>query len=291
MKVVLFCGGLGLRLREYSENVPKPMVPIGYRPIIWHLMKYYAQYGHKDFILCLGYKADVVKDYFLNYNECVTNDFVLSGRAGDGQKLELLGRDLDDWSITFVDTGFDANIGQRLCAVREHLRGEEKFLANYSDNLSDVPLPGVIDHFDASGKAACFLSVKPSQSFHIVRMDEGGSVQGLVPVREADLWINGGFFVFKQEIFDYIQPGEELVLEPFQRLIQQGELTTYQHPGFWACMDTFKEKQVLEDLWARGAAPWEVWKKPPATPDQGAIGGTIGAKASAASRPKVGAKA
>lgn len=269
MKVVLFCGGRGLRLREYSENVPKPMVPIGYRPIMWHLMKYYAKYGHKDFILCLGYRADVIKDYFLNYNECVSNDFVLSGQSGDGRKLKLLSSDISDWSITFVDTGQDANIGQRLCAVREHLRGEETFLANYSDNLCDVPMPAVIDHFNASGKTACFLTVKPSQSFHLVRMDGNGHVQGLVSVNDADIWINGGFFVFKQEIFDYMRAGEELVIEPFQRLIEAGELTTYKHKGFWACMDTFKEKQVLEDLWSRGAAPWEIWKVPAGQPVDG----------------------
>ena len=141
MKVVLFCGGQGLRLRDYSENVPKPMVPIGYRPIIWHLMKYYAHYGHTDFILCLGHKANVIKDYFIHYDECVTNDFVLRGGKRD---LQLLSSDIDSWSITFVDTGIKSNIGQRLCAVREHLAGEEIFLANYSDNLTDAPLPAMI---------------------------------------------------------------------------------------------------------------------------------------------------
>jgi glucose-1-phosphate cytidylyltransferase len=262
MKVVLFCGGLGLRLREYSENMPKPMVPIGYRPIVWHLMKYYAQYGHKDFILCLGYKADVIKDYFLNYNECVSNDFVLNGREDGESRVRLLSKDIQDWSITFVDTGFDSNIGQRLCAVREHLKGEKTFLANYSDNLSDVALPKVLDQFAASGKTASFLSVKPSQTFHLVRANGEGGVAGLISAQEADIWINGGFFAFKQEIFNYIQPGEELVLQPFQRLIDANQLITYKHAGFWACMDTFKERQALEDLWSRGAAPWEVWKSP-----------------------------
>ena len=132
MKVVLFCGGLGMRMREYSEAVPKPLVPIGYRPILWHLMKYYAHYGHKDFILCLGYRADAVKNYFLEYNECITNDFVLSE---GGKKIEMLNRDIHDWNITFVDTGLMSNIGQRLKAVEEHLHGEEMFLANYSDGL------------------------------------------------------------------------------------------------------------------------------------------------------------
>src|SRR4051812_32379317 len=138
MKVVLFCGGLGMRMREFSEAVPKPMVPIGYRPILWHVMKYYAHHGHKDFILCLGYKADVIKNYFLEYNECLSNDFVLSKGA---KNIELLGRDIDDWNITFVDTGLTSNVGMRLRAVQKHLKGEEMFLANYTDGLSDVPLP------------------------------------------------------------------------------------------------------------------------------------------------------
>ncbi len=257
MKVVLFCGGMGLRLREYSENIPKPMVPIGYRPIVWHLMKYYAHYGHKDFILCLGYKADVVKNYFLNYNECVSNDFVLKD---GGRKVELLSSDIDSWSITFVDTGLDANLGQRLLAVRKHLRNEETFLVNYSDNLTDVPLPVMMDQFEKSNKLAQFISVRPLQSFHIVRGGEDGEVAAIEPIGKSDIWINGGFFIFRHGIFDYIEDGEELVVEPFQKLIRDGKLGTYRHPGFWACMDTFKERQVLEDLCAHGVAPWEVWK-------------------------------
>jgi glucose-1-phosphate cytidylyltransferase len=257
MKVVLFCGGQGLRLRDYSENTPKPMVPIGYRPIMWHLMKYYAHYGHREFILCLGYKADVIKDYFLRYNECVTNDFVLSN---GGRDLKLLSKDTDDWTITFVDTGFASNIGQRLYAVREHLGDDEVFMANYADNLTDLELPKLIHHFRAQDKIGCFLSAKPSQSFHLVQSGDDSVVTDIVPAATSDVWLNGGYFVFKRDIFNFMKPGEELVLEPFQRLIALRQLTTYKHAGFWACMDTFKEKQVLEDLFTRGAAPWEVWK-------------------------------
>lgn len=260
MKVVLFCGGLGLRLREYSENIPKPMVPIGYRPIIWHLMKYYAHYGHTDFILCLGHKADVIKKYFLEYEETLSNDFVL--RKG-GRDVELLKTDIDSWSITFVDTGMESNIGQRLMAVREHLAGEETFMANYSDNLTDVPVPTLLEHFHKQNKVASFLSVCPSHSFHIVRAGPDSSVQQILPVKDCDIWINGGFFVFKQSIFDYMKPGEELVLDPFQRLISANQLTTYKHTGFWACMDTFKEKQLLDDMYQKGTSPWMAWKNPP----------------------------
>jgi len=259
MKVVLFCGGLGTRLGELTEHIPKPLVKIGYRPILWYVMKYYAHYGHKDFILCLGYKADVIKRYFLDYEETLTNDFVL--RKG-GRDVQLLKTDIDSWSITFVDTGTNANIGQRLMAVREHLRGEETFLANYSDNLTDVPLPALVDHFRQQDKVASFVSVCPSHSFHIVESGADGSVEQILPVKDCGMWLNGGFFTLKQEIFDYIRDGEELVLEPFQRLIREKQLTTYKHHGFWACMDTFKEKQVLEDLWVKGHAPWEVWHQP-----------------------------
>jgi glucose-1-phosphate cytidylyltransferase len=257
MKVVLFCGGLGLRLREFSDALPKPMVPIGYRPILWHLMKYYAHYGHKEFILCLGHKGDVVKDYFLNYDEGVSNDFVLTRGA---RERRLLSTDIDDWSITFVDTGLHSNIGQRLLAVREHLAGEEAFLANYSDNLTDAPLPLMLDAWRESGRVASFMSVQPSQSFHVVQMAEDGEVRGMVPVAQAGFAINGGFFAFKAELFEHMREGEELVHEPFQRLIARRQLTSYRHPGFWACMDTFKERQLLEELHARGPAPWEVWK-------------------------------
>jgi len=257
MKVVLFCGGLGTRLRDYSEKIPKPMVNIGYRPILWHLMKYYAHYGHKDFILCLGYKADFIKEYFLNYNECLSNDFVLS--AG-GKQVQMIGSDIHDWRITFVDTGMYSNIGQRLKAVEKYLEGEEMFLANYSDGLSNLPLDDFIDHFMRHDKIASFLSVKPTQTFHVVSSQEDGLVKSIEHVNNADLRINGGFFALKTEIFRYMQPGEELVLEPFQRLIEKEELVAYNYDGFWTCMDTFRDKQNLDDLYSQGNPPWEVWK-------------------------------
>jgi len=256
MKVVLFCGGLGMRMREYSEAVPKPMVQIGYRPILWHVMKYYAHYGQKDFILCLGYKADVIKNYFLQYDECLSNDFVLSK---GGKNLELLSRDIDDWRITFVDTGLTSNIGQRLKSAEKHLQGEEMFLANYSDGLSDVHLPSIIDRFQRSQKLGCFVSVKPRASFHLIEADALGVVKGIENIGKSGARINAGFFVFRREIFNYMKEGEELVEEPFGRLIVEGQLVAYAHDGFWACMDTFKERQELEDTFSRGNAPWAVW--------------------------------
>src|SRR3954465_12078916 len=164
MKVVLFCGGQGMRLREFSDKIPKPMVPIGYRPIIWYIMKYYAHFGHKDFILCLGYQGDTIKDYFVNYNEYVSNDFVFS----KGNSLDLISKDIDDWTITFVDTGINSNMGERLMAVEKYLQGEKTFLVNYSDVLTDMPLPDMIDHFSKTAKIGMFMVTQPARSFHVV---------------------------------------------------------------------------------------------------------------------------
>lgn len=257
MKVVLFCGGLGTRIRDNPQPVPKPMITIGYRPILWHLMKYYAHFGHKDFILCLGYRADVIKDYFLNYSECLSNDFVLSN---GGTSLRLLNRDIHDWNITFVDTGIQANIGQRLNAVQSYLDGETSFLANYSDGLTDLPLPAYIDRFLASDNVGSFLAVNPPYSTHLA-VTEGDQVTDVRPISNSGLWINAGFFIFRTGIFDYLREGEELVLEPFQRLIAARKLMAHKYDGYWGCMDTFKEKQQLEDLHNRGDAPWEIWKR------------------------------
>lgn len=257
MKVVLFCGGQGMRIREYSDQIPKPMVPIGYRPILWHVMKYYASFGHKDFILCLGFKADVIKDYFLNYDECLSNDFVL---RGDQKSPQLLSSDIHDWTITLVDTGMTANIGQRLMKVREHLEGEEAFLANYSDGLSDLPLPSLISDFEQQEAIASFVSVRPNQTFHVVKVEEKNHVSAIEDIRLSDVRINGGYFALRTEIFEYMEQGDELVVQPFQRLIDRRKLIAYPYDGFWTSMDTFKDKQTLDEMYARGDAPWEIWK-------------------------------
>jgi glucose-1-phosphate cytidylyltransferase len=256
MKVVLFCGGYGMRLREFSESIPKPMVPIGYRPMLWHVMKYYAHFGHKEFILCLGWQANVIKEYFLNYDECASNDFVL---AGGGGAVRLLSSDIQDWNITFVDTGISSNIGERLRRVQPLLAGETTFLANYTDGLSDVHLPTLIDFHRQQRSIATFASVRPSQSFHAIGADEDGRVRTLTPIGEANVWMNGGFFVFDQEIFSWMKNDEELVVEPFQRLAAAGRLATIRHEGFWSCMDTYKEKQLLDERVSKGDMPWEIW--------------------------------
>ncbi len=217
MKVVLFCGGLGLRLREFAENIPKPLATIGYRPILWHVMKYYAHFGHKDFILCLGHRADTIKDYFVKYDEYVSN------------------------------------------AVEKYLEGEETFLANYSDGLTDLPLPQQIEHFRKHDKIASFLCVRPNLSYAQVTLNGGDLVADIQDMAKGNIRINGGYFVFKKDIFRYIRDGEELVHEPFRRLVAEQQLIAHQYDGFWACMDTFKDKQHFDDLYAKGKAPWQVW--------------------------------
>ena len=257
MKVVLFCGGQGLRMREASESVPKPMVPIGGRPILWHVMKYFAHFGHNRFVVCLGYKGEVIKEFFLTYNEALTNDFVL--RDG-GRQIELLRHDIHDWEITFVDTGLHTSIGQRLKAVQQHLEGEEAFLGNYGDVLTDAPLPTLIDNHRASGAVASFLCVKPGYSFHLVQTDKGDFVDSVVDTMHSDLRINGGYFVFQPEIFEYIEAGEDLVDEPFARLSEARLLYANKYDGFWAPMDTLKDQQQLEQMVESGNGPWKLWE-------------------------------
>jgi glucose-1-phosphate cytidylyltransferase len=256
MKVVLFCGGMGMRLRDYSDQIPKPLVEIGARPILWHLMSYYAWYGHHDFILCLGYRGNAIKNYFLEYDECASNDFVFTE---GGRKIDLLKRDIDDWRITFVDTGLHANIGQRLRAVRRFVEDDEVFLANYSDGLSDLPLDRYLDNFHKRGRTACFLSVPAPHTFHIVETDTEDHVLKLEAVGRSVVRINGGFFAFRREVFDVLGEGEDLVMEPFDRLIARRQLIAYPFDGFWRNMDTFKDKQQFDDLLAHGEAPWQVW--------------------------------
>jgi glucose-1-phosphate cytidylyltransferase len=258
MKVVLFCGGAGMRLRGYSEDVPKPMVTVGARPVLWHVMKYYAHYGHKDFVICLGYKGNAIKNYFLEYEESVSNDFVFSQ---GGRQLEFMQRDIDDWKITFVDTGQRSTIADRLRLVEPCLKGEEVFLANYSDGLTDFPLPEMIEDFSHRDGYASFLSVQPrSSSLDTVQLSEDESVKAIKCMKESNIWINGGYFVLRKDVFRYLKPGEEFVYEPMKRMIAEGKVWSRRYDGFWQCMDTFKDKQILDELEASGVAPWCVWK-------------------------------
>jgi glucose-1-phosphate cytidylyltransferase len=259
MKVVLFCGGMGTRLKDYSERIPKPLVEVGARPILWHLMKYYAHFGHRDFILCLGHGAPAIKDFFLKYDQSVSSDFVMSQ---GGRKIDLLDRDIQDWRITFVDTGLHSNVGERLRSVRDHLEGDEFFLANYADALCDLDLNAYIENFRKRNKTACLITVPAPHTFHIVHSDaQHHAVKLELVTQSPNVRINGGFFVFRKELFEYMHPGEELVHEPFQRLIANEQLLAIPHDGFWRNMDTLKDKMRLDELLMQGRGPWQVWQK------------------------------
>jgi glucose-1-phosphate cytidylyltransferase len=253
LKVVLFAGGFGVRMGEQTQRIPKPMIHVGSRPILWHIMKYYASWGHKEFVICLGYKAESIKEYFLTYNEALSNDFVLSN---GGRDLEVLGSDISDWRITFVDTGAQSTIADRLRLVSQHLGDDEYFLATYGDGVTDAPLPEMIERLQESGKTGLFLSARPMFTAHVVSTNGDGIVTSVEDIQRADIWINAGFFVFRRDILDYIEPGEELVVEGFARLIERGELITYRYEGFWGPMDTIKDKQRLDALAESGRAPW-----------------------------------
>jgi glucose-1-phosphate cytidylyltransferase len=253
MKVVLFCGGLGTRIREYSDSVPKPMIPLGYQPIMRHVMQYYSDYGHDDFVLCLGYKANVIKEFFLNARPQTFSDCVISS---GGRDVKLLDDHQTDWRVTLLDTGIWRNIGERLWAARKHVENEEIFLANYSDGLTDANLDDMVAKFRASGKVGCFMAVKPPLTYHLADIAEDGRVREFRTSNTSDIWINGGYFLFRKEIFNYMREGEELVLEPFRRLIAEDKLMAYKYEGFWRSMDTLRDWQVLQDMVEKGNMPW-----------------------------------
>jgi glucose-1-phosphate cytidylyltransferase len=279
MKVVLFCGGLGMRMRDGVTNAPKPMAMIGDRPLLWHVMRYYAHYGHTDFVLCLGYGAAAVKDFFLSYDETRSNDFVLENGA---QNIKLFKTDIADWRITFVDTGLQSAIGERLRRVRRFLDGEEMFLANYADVFTDAPLPDMISRFTASDAVVSLLAVPPQSSHHVVDVADDGTVTQVIPVRNLRQWENGGYFVLRQEIFDHLNEGEDLVEDALPRLVPQSRVLAYPYKGYWSPADTVKERAQLEDMYYRGNCPWMVWDpersgaaKAAAAPDDASTG-TLG---------------
>jgi len=254
VKVVLFCGGLGMRMRDGVTNAPKPMAMIGDRPLLWHVMRYYAHFGHTDFVLCLGYGASAVKDFFLSYDETRSNDFVFNG----GQ-VELFRRDIADWRVTFVDTGLHSSIGERLRRVRRHVEGEEMFLANYADVFTDASLPDMISRFERTDAFVSLLAVPLQSSHHVVDIGENGVITRVTSVRDLLQWENGGYFIMRQGIFDHLGEGGDLVEDAIARLIPQGKVIAYPHKGYWTPADTVKERSLMEEMYYRGDCPWMIW--------------------------------
>jgi glucose-1-phosphate cytidylyltransferase len=249
-----------MRLHPSTANVPKPLVNVGDHPILFHLMEIYAYYGHKDFILCLGYKGNEIKKYFLEYNDALSSDVIMRpGALQKDERIEVLQKSMQEWKITLADTGLHSTIGERLRRIKKYIEHEDAFLANYSDALSDININKFIKYAKKQNKIGCFITVRPPSSYHIVRTNSEKNVDSIELFENSDLRINGGFFYFKKDIFDYINEGEELVFEPFQRLIDDQQLVVYEHNGFWASMDTYKDKSKLDTMVKTGNAVWEVW--------------------------------
>ncbi len=256
MKVVLFCGGLGMRMREGAASAPKPMNMIGDRPLLWHVMRYYAHFGHADFVLCLGYGAAAVKEYFLHYDETQSNDFTL---VSGGRDIRMHSTDITDWNVTFIDTGLNASIGERLMRVRDHVEHEEMFLANYADTLTDAPMDELIKVFEPTGAVASMLAVPPVSTHHVVEIDATGQVTGVREVRELMQWENGGYFIMRPAIFEELREGEDLVPHALGRLIAQRRLLAQRYTGFWRAADTFKDRAELDEMHRSGQRPWMLW--------------------------------
>lgn len=259
MQVVILCGGKGTRLREETELRPKPMVYIGDRPILWHIMKLYAHYGHNEFILCLGYKGEVIKNYFLNY-QALTSDFTLAIGRSFGPVFHNSPPE-EGWTVTLADTGLESQTGARVSRIRKYIRGD-RFMLTYGDGLSDLDINKLIQFHLSHGKIGTVTGVRPPSRFGELGVDANGRVYEFneKPQATAGL-INGGFFVFERAIFDYLSDDESLVLErePLQKLARDGQMVSYEHTGFWQPMDTYREYEYLNHLWATGKAPWKVW--------------------------------
>jgi glucose-1-phosphate cytidylyltransferase len=258
MKVVVLCGGKGTRLREETEYRPKPLVDVGGRPILWHIMKIYAHYGFRDFVLCLGYRGNMIKEYFLNY-EAMNNDFTMC--LGSESRIQYHGsHEEQNFRVTAIDTGLETMTGGRLRRVAKYL-DDDTFLLTYGDGLADVNVAEVVAFHKSHGKLATLTTVRPSSRYGVLEMEDGGTVAGFAEKPSIEGWINAGFFVFDRRILDYID-SDECVLEhaPLNRLARESQLMAYQHPGFFFAMDTYREYLQLNELWASSQAPWKVWR-------------------------------
>ena len=262
MKVVILCGGYGTRIRDVAEDIPKPMILIGRYPILWHIMKYYANYGHQEFILCLGYKSQAIKDFFLNY-EAHTKDFTIVLGRGGAVRFHT-DHDEANWQVTLADTGLGAMTGARVRKIRDYIGDDEHFMLTYGDGVGDIDVARLLAFHTAHGKILTVTGVRPPGRFGELVADKTGCVSEFNEKPQATAGrISGGFFICRREIFDYLDEREELVFEeePMNRLVADGQLMLYPHDGFWQPMDTNREYILLNRLFNNGTAPWVVWRK------------------------------
>jgi glucose-1-phosphate cytidylyltransferase len=260
MKIVILCGGMGTRIRDAGENLPKPLLPIGGNPIVWHIMKSYAHHGFKDFVLCLGYKGWLFKEFFLNYR-AMSSDLVV--RLGEHGATRFLSSSTEeDWNVLLAATGEAAMTGGRLAAIRKYLEADDLFMLTYGDGVSNVDMKQLLAFHRSHGKIATVTAVRPPGRFGELSLEEGTVAEFNEKPQAAGGLINGGFFVFdSRKIWDYVKsdPGCILEAEPMQALVRDGQLAAFEHTGFWQPMDTLREFNLLNDLWASGRAPWKVW--------------------------------
>lgn len=257
-KVVILCGGMGTRLKEETEYKPKPLVKVGSLPILWHIMKIYSHFGHNDFILCLGYKGEMIKEFFTNFED-LTRDFTINPKTG--KKIHHGKNEMPDWNITLVDTGLDSNTGKRVKQIEKHIEGDN-FMVTYGDGVANIDIKKLIDFHKSHQKIATVTSILPPPRWSFLKIDSQNKVQGFNKTEKLpNAWIDGGFFVFKKNIFDYLPEDKNLMLEkePMQKLAEEENLLTYQHQDFWQCMDTYRDMEVLNEMWNKGNAPWKIW--------------------------------
>jgi len=263
MKVIVLCGGQGTRLREETEYRPKPLVDVGGKPILWHIMKLYAHHGLLDFILCLGYRGQMIKEYFLNY-EAMNNDFTIC--LGKSNRIDYHGAHGEqDFRVTLAETGADSMTGSRVKQVERHVGSDEDVLVTYGDGLSDVDLGALLAFHKSHGKLATVTTVKPTSRFGILDLAPDGLVKSFAEKPRVEGWASAGYFVFNRRVFDYLSASPDCILErsPLERLAAEGQLAAYRHEGFFFAMDTYREYLHLNELWNTGKAPWAVWKHGP----------------------------
>ncbi|MFN0120120.1 MAG: glucose-1-phosphate cytidylyltransferase [Blastocatellia bacterium] len=260
MKTIILCGGRGLRLGEHGVALPKALLDIGGRPVLWHLMKLYAHHGLGDFVLCLGWLGEAIRRYFLE-NQWLHADFTLEMQAGGDFQLHKHQQLPENWRITFADTGAETNTGGRILRVRHYADMDETFCVTYGDGLADVNLRELLAFHQAHGRLATLTAVNPHSQFGLLQLSQHGMVLEFQEKPRTDQWINGGFFVFNRRVFDYLDDDCVLEREPLERLAAEGQLMAWQHRGFWKCLDTYKDHLEFNQMWDTGAPGWRVWNE------------------------------